>query len=44
MKTELDLVLNQTSPKFFVKLTKTKDFKNPKNWSQDRNKGFVFFF
>jgi hypothetical protein len=42
MKIELDLVLNQTSPKkFSVKLTKTKDFKNPKNWSQDQNKGFV---
>jgi hypothetical protein len=38
MKLELDLVLNRTSPKFFVKLTKTKDFKNPANWSQDQTK------
>jgi hypothetical protein len=35
MEMELDLVLNQINSKFFVKMIGTKDFRNPKNLSQD---------
>jgi hypothetical protein len=32
MNIEPNLVLNKTSFKFFVKMTKIKGFKNPKKW------------
>jgi hypothetical protein len=31
MEMEPELVLNQTSSKFFVKMTRTRGFRNPKN-------------
>jgi hypothetical protein len=33
MEMEPNLVLNQTSSKFFVKMNKTKGFRIPKYWS-----------
>ncbi len=41
MKMEPNLVLNQIGFKFFVKMTRTKGFKNSKNWSQDHTKGSI---
>jgi hypothetical protein len=31
MEMELELVLNQNSSKFFVNMTRTRGFRNPKN-------------
>jgi hypothetical protein len=36
-----NLVLNQTSSKFFVKMTGTEGLQNPKNWSQDQTGGSI---
>ncbi len=41
MKMEPNLVLNQIGFKFFVEMTRTKGFKNSKNWSQDHTKGSI---
>jgi hypothetical protein len=41
MEMELGLVLNQIHFKFFVKMTGTKDFRNPKNLSQDWSGGSI---
>jgi hypothetical protein len=38
---EPNLVLNQIGFKFFVEMTRTKGFKNSKNWSQDHTKGSI---
>lgn len=40
MKLESHLVLNKINCKLFVKMTKTKGFKNPKNWAQNQNQRF----
>ncbi len=36
-----NLVLNQTSSKFFMKMTGTEGLQNPKNWSQDQTRGSI---
>jgi hypothetical protein len=36
-----NLVLNQTSSKFFVKMTGTEGLQNPKNWSQEQTGGSI---
>jgi hypothetical protein len=41
MEMELGLVLNQIDFKFFVKMIGTKDFRNPKNLSQDQSGGSI---
>jgi hypothetical protein len=41
MNIEPNLVLNQTSFKFFVKMTKIKGFKNPKNWFKNSIEDFI---
>jgi hypothetical protein len=38
MDMKADLVLNQTNSKFFVKIIRTKCFKNSKNLSQDQTR------
>jgi hypothetical protein len=41
MKMKLDLVLNYISFKYFMKMTRTKGFRNLKNQSQDWIKGSI---
>jgi hypothetical protein len=36
-----NLVLIQTSSKFFVKMTGTEGLQNPENWSQDQTGGSI---
>jgi hypothetical protein len=38
---KLDLFLDLSSSKFFVKMIQTKGCKKPKNWSQDRIGGSI---
>jgi hypothetical protein len=38
---EPNLVLNHIGFKFFVKMNRTRAFKNSKNWSQDHTKGSI---
>jgi hypothetical protein len=41
MDMKRNLVLNQTSSKFFVKMTGTEGLQNPKNWSQEQTGGSI---
>jgi hypothetical protein len=41
MDIELDLILNQTSFRFFVKMIGTKSLKHSKNKFQDQIRGYI---